>query len=251
MIKDSTLDRIIEERLLADRIARDHAHRPSGKLSAGMLGQPVQWQMLKTLGVPQREIDSYTLRKFLRGEHVEEWLLGYLPGIIERQKFAEYRGVIGYADALADCNAWDSGKGVMPVEVKSVSNMKYKRIIQEAQPDHGHRLQATLYALAFETDYYCVCYCSTDDYRVACYVCPTESTVSGVEYAIDEYEAAFAAGIVPVFEAKENWQASEKYNNFPDWQNLTEAEIEAKLEAEYPDAYLKLKSLQQGETANA
>lgn len=250
MIKDSTLDRIVEEHLLAQRIAKDHGHKSSGKLSAGMLGQPVQWQILKTLGIPQREIDPYTLRKFLRGEHVEEWLMGYLPGIIERQKFAEYRGVIGYADALVDCTEWTSGKGIMPVEVKSVSNMKYKRIIQESAPDHSHRLQATLYALAFETDYYCIAYVSTDDYRIACYVCPTESTVSGVEYAIDEYEAALASGIVPVFEAKENWQANEKYSNYPDWQKLTEAEIEAKLQAEYPSAYLKLKSLNK-ETDNA
>lgn len=243
MIKDSTLDRLIDERLIAQRIARDEAHKPSGKLSAGMLGQPVQWQILKTIGVPQREIDNYTLRKFLRGEHVEEWLMGHIPGIIERQKFAEYRGVIGYCDALVDCSTWDSRKGVTPVEVKSVSNMKYKRIIQEAAPDHSHRLQATLYALAFEAEYYCIAYVATDDYRVTCYVCPTESTVSGVEYVIDEYEAATAAGIVPEFEAIESWQKSDKYNNYPDFMSLSEAEIEAKLEAEYPHAYLKLKSL--------
>jgi hypothetical protein len=213
-----------------------------------MLGQPLQWQILKTIGVPQREVDNYTLRKFLRGNHVEDWLLSLLPGIIEKQKFAEYRGAIGFCDALVDCTYWDSKKGIMPVEVKSVSNMKYKRITQEGAPDHGHRLQATLYALAFETPYYCIAYVSTDDYRVSCYVCPTESTTSGVEYAIDEYTTALALGEVPVFEAIEGWQKSDKYNNFPDWMTLTAAEIEAKLQAEYPAAYLKLKNK---ETENA
>lgn len=247
MIKDSTLDRTIDELLIARRIAEQETRTPSGKLSAGMLGQPLQWQILKTIGVPQREVDNYTLRKFLRGNHVEDWLLGLLPGIIEKQKFAEYRGAIGYCDALVDCTYWDSKKGIMPVEVKSVSNMKYKRITQEAQPDHGHRLQATLYALAFETPYYCIAYVSTDDYRIACYVCPTESTTSGVEYVIDEYNTALVAGVVPKFDPVEKWQASDKYSNYPDWMSLSEAEIQNKLETEYPAAYEKLKSLQQGD----
>lgn len=242
MIKDSTLDRLIEERLVADRIAQDHARKPSGKLSASMLGQPLQWQILKTIGVPAREIDNYTLRKFLRGNHVEEWLLSYMPGIIERQKFAEYRNTIGYCDALVDCSDWDSKKGIMPHEVKSVSNAKFKRITSEAQADHSHRLQASLYALAFDTDYYAVDYVATDDYRVETYIYHIETTISGVEYTINEYQAAMAAGIVPEFEYVEPWQSSEKYNNFPEWQYLTEAEIETKLEAEFPEAYIKLKT---------
>ena len=243
MIQDQTLDRLITERLLADRIARDERHTPSGKLSAGMLGQPVQWQMLKTIGVPQREIDNYTLRKFLRGDHVEEWLLSHMPGVIERQKCAEYRGVIGYCDALVDCSEWDSKKGIMPHEIKSVSNMKFKRITQEATADNSHRLQASLYALAFNTNYYALDYVATDDYRVETYIYHIETTVSGVEYSIDEYETALEAGIVPEFEAKEKWQANDKYCNYPDWMSLSEAEIETKLETEYPMAYDKLKSL--------
>jgi hypothetical protein len=251
MIKDQTLDRLISERLIANRVARDESHKPSGKLSASMLGQPVQWQILKTIGVPAREIDEYTLRKFLRGDHVEEWLLSYMPGIIERQKFAEYRGAIGYCDALVDCSEWTCKKGMMPHEVKSVSNMKFKRIIQEGTADHGHRLQACLYALAFGTEYYALDYVATDDYRVETYIYHVETTISGVVLAIDEYREAVEAEIVPEFEAKEKWQASAKYNNYPDFMSLSEAEIDAKLEAEYPNAYLRLKSLKETENAKS
>ena len=249
MIQDHTLDRLITEHLVAQRVAKDEGRKPSGKLSAGMLGQPVQWQILKTIGVPQKEIDDYTLRKFLRGNHVEDWLLSLMPGIVERQKFAEYRGAIGYCDALVDCSDWDSKKGLMPHEVKSVSNMKFKRIIQENTADHSHRLQACFYALAFETEYYAIDYVSTDDYRLETYIYHVDTTISGVEYSINEYNAALATGVVPVFEYVEKWQASEKYSNYPDFQKLTEPEIETKLQDEYPMAWSKLQTLKEQEDA--
>ena len=60
--------------------------RRGGWLSASRLNDPLLWQVLYVLGVPQKPIDEYTLRKFLRGNHVEDWLLSNMD-CIDKQKF--------------------------------------------------------------------------------------------------------------------------------------------------------------------
>ena len=64
---DNTLNEIIDAKLMAKNKEKEANHKSSGKLSASMLSWPVQWQILKLLGVEQPPYDPYTLRKFKRG----------------------------------------------------------------------------------------------------------------------------------------------------------------------------------------
>src|SRR3990167_6388131 len=70
-----TADRAISQTLREANEKRDREHISSGKLSASMLGKPLQDQILKSIGVPQKQVDDYILRKFIRGIHCVEWVL--------------------------------------------------------------------------------------------------------------------------------------------------------------------------------
>jgi len=147
MAKLQFLDKYIEDKLLSENEEERLNHTASGKLSASMLGQPLQWQILKVIGVPADDMEEYVTRKFARGNDVEEWLVSQMPGIVNKQKFVEYKNVVGYVDALVDMRDWNLEFDTLPHEIKSVSNAKYKRI-QKTEPDKSHCLQACLYALA-------------------------------------------------------------------------------------------------------
>lgn len=213
--------------------ANDHEranHKSSGKLSASALGSPLQWQILKSLGVPEKPHDEYTLRKFKRGKDVEQWFLSLVPGLIipEKQEFVEYRGVVGYMDAWVDTEAWEFPLGEMPLECKSTANSSFKYIVKEG-PKIGHKYQAGLYALGRAVKHYAISYVATDDYRVQTYVLDVEEVEKDINNIIDLYNSQKATGKVPVFVAKEKWQADPKYNNYPEWSNLDEAGCAKKL----------------------
>ena len=188
---------------------------PSGRLSAGKLGWPLQWQMLHYFKVPQAPFDAFTLRKFQRGKDVEDRIINWIEPQ-ETQKEVEYRGVVGFVDAILD--------GV-PVEVKSVTNMAFK-YLQKEGIKRGHRLQAELYAKALGADRFQVAYVASDDYRVLSF---EEQVTDVVDKVIDRYEAQVALGKVPVFVAEEKWQGMKDYCTFPEWLKLTEEEIAEKL----------------------
>src|SRR3990167_4508836 len=114
---DSYLDRFIEKKFIEKNKEKERNHKSSGKLSASMLNDPLQWQILKVLGAPQKELDEYTLRKFFRGNQIEDWAVGETPDVIEKQKLIEYRNCIGYADATVDTKNWDFKLGIIPVEL--------------------------------------------------------------------------------------------------------------------------------------
>ena len=194
-----------------------------------MLGLPLQWQVLKILGVPARELDDYTLRKFSRGKDVENWLMGFLPES-GKQKFVEYRNCVGYVDALIDASKWEQDHGTIPLEVKSVANMKFRRIEGENGADRSHKLQACLYALALKTQKFGVCYVASDDYRVKTFIYETSEVASEVERIISVFEEQMKKRVVPIFEAVEEWQSNLKYCNYPLWIGLSEAELKEKSE---------------------
>lgn len=227
VIIDTYIPKYIENKIIEDNRLKRENHKSSGKLSASMLGQPLQWQILKKLGIPEKKIDAYTLKKFLRGEHVEEWFVSTIPGIVEKQKFCEYRNTIGYADTFVDTKDWDFKLGIIPLEVKSVANAKFKRIMQSGEADRSHKLQNGLYALANESEYYAIAYIAADDYRVSIYIYETKDIKDEVDMVIDRYQKQ--GDKVPVFEAEEVWQANPKYSPYPDWIELTEEEIINKL----------------------
>lgn len=229
--QDNFLDRKIGKSIELANAEKEKAHKSSGKLSASKLGDPLLWQLLYVLGVPQKEIDEYTLRKFLRGNHVEEWLLSNLD-CVDKQKFVEYRGVVGYADAIVDTAEWDFPLGVIPLEVKSTSNLKFKKIVQQGA-DRGHKLQAGLYALSTGAPHFAISYVATDDLRVHTLILDTEDVRNEIDEIITRFDDSLRSakqGIFPKFKAEEKWQENPMYCKYPEFMELTPEEIKIKLQ---------------------
>lgn len=228
--QDNFIDREIGKRIISAAEEKEKAHKSSGKLSASKLGDPLLWQLLYVMGIPPAPVDEYTYRKFLRGNHVEDWLLNEVKPL-ERQKFAEYRGVVGYIDAVCDTASWDFPCGTIPLEVKSVSNLKFQKTVQEGA-QRGHKLQACLYALSLNTPRFAVSYVATDDYRVHTWIFETADVKSEVDMAIETFDAALEQakrGEFPKFHALEKWQESKKYNRYPNFMDLEPAEVAQKV----------------------
>jgi hypothetical protein len=230
-IFDNTFDNIIGNLIVKEDKERE-IHIPSGKLSASMLGYPLQWQMLKTLGVPQKPIDEYTLRKFARGIQVENWAVSKLQKVIvDKQKKVEYRNTSGIVDMLIlhGSQVPILNKKIIPHEVKSVTNLKFKRIIKNGEADDQYKLQAGLYALALKSEYYAVDIIATDDLRLITYIYETKDIKPDIDAIIDQFNSAMIKKAVPVFTPRYDWQSNPMYNSYPDWALLTEIEIKEKL----------------------
>jgi len=224
MKKDTFINAYVGKQVLDADIKEREAHKSSGKLSASALGQPLQWQILHCLGVEQKPFEEYTLRKFIRGKAVERWLLDIMPNVIEEQRFAGYRNCVGFIDAIVDTKKWDFPSGIIPVEIKSVSNAKFKRILRNGA-DRSHKLQAGYYALCEETSRYAVIYVSTDDMRIETYIYETADIKDEIDSIITRFDKQWKIG-VPVFVPEEKWQENPKYNNYPNFSDLTQEEID-------------------------
>lgn len=218
--RDQTIDRLVAEKLRNQYEAEKEEHVSSGKLSASMLWWPVQWQVLKTIGYPSKDPEDYVLGKFLRGDHVEAWLIENMPGVLETQKEVEFHGVVGRIDAVVDSNSYEFKFGIIPHEVKSVSNAKFKNILREMKPDVAHALQAAFYALAIGSKQFAIDYVATDDYRVESFVLDVDKYADMVDMSVTKYNRAMEiynkTGYIPEFEPNEPWQANPMYNRYPD-----------------------------------
>ncbi len=232
-IVSSHIDRWISQILIANNQKDREEHISSGKLSASMLGKPLQEQILKVKGVPQKEVDEYVLRKFQRGKDVEDWLVKNLPALITTQKPVEYRNVVGLIDAVVSTSGWERDFGQIPLEVKSVTNAKYKNIIRSGEADRSHILQACLYALAENKPYFAVCYIASDDYRIWTMVFKTSDYKDKVDTIIDTFEKQLASEMIPVFEAIESWQKNKMYALYPEFMDLTEEDVNKKYKELY------------------
>lgn len=245
MILFNNFDDEISRQLRAEELAGSLARKPSGKLSASMLGEPLQWQVLKTLGIGKRVVDDYTLRKFEVGRHTEDWFLNRVKeGVFERQRFIEYRGAIGYVDAMVEAEINDSNGAqrlTIPLEVKSTSNAKFKRILKQGA-DENHKLQAAFYALGVASPFYGLTYIATDDRRTHTWIFATEDMRLPIDTVITNYELQMQKEEVPVFVPRYEWQRSLDYNKFPEWMGLTEKEIKLALDVHYPNAWKDYKN---------
>lgn len=233
MIIDNHIDRWIGQLIIDENNKSREDHVSSGKLSASMLGQPLQWQILKVKGVPPKDFDEYTLRKFKRGKDIEEWFCKSLPALVTTQKTANYRGVVGFIDAIVSTNGYDFNCGMIPHEIKSVSNAKYKRIMAEGEADRSHKLQACLYALSEGVEHFAIDYIASDDYRVTTMVYRTADVATEVNKIIDRFDKQLATGLIPAFVPEEPWQKHAQYNNYLGWEDLTEEEVNKKFKEEY------------------
>ena len=226
-IIDNFIDRKIGQDMLAENVKKESEHKSSGKLSASMLGQPLQWQVLKILGVEKEPLDEYVVRKFERGHQIEKWVLKYFDLVSnpEKQEWVEYRNVGGYIDGVVDTKNWDFPIGIAPVEIKSVANAKYKRIITAGQPDRSHLLQACLYGLAKGVEKVAISYVASDDYRVQTFIIKVGDYKAEIDSIIDKFDSAMKSMVIPVFEPVEKWQANPKYNNYSEWAEKSEKEL--------------------------
>ena len=227
------LDRQVDKTLTAANRERNKKHKSSGKLSASMLGLPLQWQILKTVGASRKDIDTHTLRKFKRGDHVEEWLVSHMMGVIDTQVFCEYKGAIGYLDVLTDTQDYDfQQEKEMPHEIKSVGNFKFNRLLKE--PQHTHALQGCMYALGLKKEWFILDYVSTDDYRIKSFVLEVGDYKDEVDKIIKGYNKALKDFIenrtIPEFEPTASWTKNKKYNNYPAFMELTSDEAVKLLE---------------------
>jgi len=227
-MEDKYIDSHISAKVREENAKRDRAH--SGRLSASMLGLPLQWQVLMALNCPAKPIDDYTLRKFLRGNHVEEWVVSCIPNVVEKQKRVEYMGIVGNMDALCLTTDWDTPCGTVPVEIKSVTNMKFKRLEKSPLPDHGHLLQGALYALAEGCPNFAILYVASDDYRIDLTIHEAKNYQNEIHEINDRFNAAMKSGVIPKFEPIEKWQADPKYQKYPLFADLEGDDAKALLE---------------------
>lgn len=216
---DTFLDKRISKTLLEQNAERDLNHKSSGKLSASMLGWPIQWMILKNIGVPQKPIDEYTLRKFRRGEHVEQWVVENLGEcVVKKQEMVHYRNVIGFADAVVDTTGWDFPLGEIPFEVKSVTNAKYRRVSQRKNPDRSHLLQACLYALGLGKEHFGLVYVASDDYRVHVTIHDVATYKDEIDAIITSYDTHMNFNTIPSFvipSKEDTWMVKDMYCKYP------------------------------------
>jgi len=223
-IIDNFIDREIGRILLEENAKEEAEHVSSGKLSASRLNDPLQCQVLYALGVKKAPFDEYAIRKFKRGNHVEAWIKQFLGNDLQSQKKLEYRNVVGRLDALVDTAKWDFPHDIVPVEIKSVANAKFKRILANG-PDRGHIYQAVHYGIASGVDYVAVLYVASDDYRVQTYWIRVSDYKKEVDKIINDFDLAMATKTIPDFIAREKWQENPKYNPYFEWKDKSRKEL--------------------------
>ncbi len=165
----------------------------------------------------------------------------------EGQAVIGYRSAKGHIDGLVDMKEWDEPLlGIIPHEVKSITNANYKWISRRMEANWHHKLQAGMYALALGCEQYIIHYVAADDYRILSMLFDTEDIAADIENVITEVEEQLTKGFVPAFVAREAWQTNPDYQNYPEWSGLNPDNATEKLAREYPEAYKKLLSLKKG-----
>ena len=218
------ISEIITNQIVEAAKKRDSEHVSSGGLSASMLGNPLQWQVLKYLNVEPVAHDNYTYCKFQRGRDVEDFIFNQLveSGLVaSSQEKAEYNGVSGLIDIYVP-------KTNEIIEVKSTTNMAFKYIVKGGMAKKNHILQACLYALAKEADTFSVAYVASDDYRVCQFQYRTADYKDEIDQIIADFNMAIKKKMIPEFVAKEKWQTMEKYSMYPEWSNLNSSQLASK-----------------------
>lgn len=219
---------LVKKQIVAEAKQREEEHVSSGGLSASMLGNPLQWQVLKYLGVKQKEHDDYTYCKFQRGRDVEDFIFDKLvaSGInASSQKKAKYRNCVGLIDIyLPETNE--------VYEIKSTTNAAF-RFIKKSGAKRNHILQACLYALSVGADTFSVVYVASDDYRCEQFKFNTKDWGSRVDEIIDAFETAIKSKVIPTFVAKEKWQEQAKYSMYPEWSNVNSSYLSKKAKELY------------------
>ena len=236
-IQTTWINQKINEFRIEDNKKKFEAHKSSGKLSAGMLFQPLRFQVLKTIGAKRQPFDAYTLGVFEIGNDVEAKLVASLDraGVLVRDKAVEkygltwnkerdeakssYRETIGLIDAVVDTSKMEQDWGVMPWECKSVTSYKYKHINKKGVDWH-YKLQAAQNALGMNSDKYGVAVISKEHQDPKVFIFDTKEIKNDVDKIISNYMRAMEEWknnmILPKFEVDERvkWASNPKYAMF-------------------------------------
>jgi len=228
------IGRIIDRQLIIDDAERSALHESGKGLTASSLLSPSRQWLLKYLGVPRKTIDPYTLRKFLRGRMVEDWYVGELDKagvLVARQKEVLYRECKGFADAIVDQSTLDFKElGVIPHEVKSVTNAHFKRIKTTGEINKGYILQAVLYALGEGRDQCAVDIIASDDLRDNVVIFDVKDYKNEIDKLITEHQLVIegwkANHKVPDWAPREKWQDNPMYMAYDEcWARYSQAEF--------------------------
>ena len=240
MILDDTVNQELASFLTKKNEEERRSH--SGKLMASMLGMPTLWQILSSISIPDKPFDAYTLAKFKRGQDVEKEMLPFVKGTIATQKEIIVGHAKGYADAIIDTQQYAVKCGVIPLEIKSVTNAKFRRILKEGA-QKGHLLQGGFYALGEKSTHFGLLYVASDDYRTLLMIEELAKVKEEITSEMQAYEKAITSKMIPVFDPKEKWHTKEEYMKYIDWCTLSEDQIMQKLQSEFPTHYQFFMSL--------
>lgn len=232
---DTSITRRIDALLIDQNELEKEDHVSSGKLSASMLHQPLRFQILKTLGVERRPLDPYVLRKFARGIQVENYFVDKLKKIgvlVEAQKEVQYRDVVGIVDAVVNHYGLDFDLGVVPMEIKSVTNMAFNRFKKSGEINHHYCLQGALYGLAMESPQFSVTQIPSDDLRENITILDTRDYQGEIDKIIDNYNRAMQKRIIPEIEItpETKWTINPIYSMFDEsWIKMSSFECSERL----------------------
>lgn len=223
------ISEIVTNQIITEAKQREDEHISSGKLSASMLGNPTQWQVLKWLGVPPREHSNYTYCKFERGRNVENFIIEKLQSAgveLISQELVEYKNVAGLIDIyLPETNEI--------IEIKSTANSAFRYIVKDGLAKENHILQTCLYAKAKGAERFSIAYVATDDYRVCQFDFRTADHLGKIEKIIADFNGYIKRKEIPEFKALSKWQEMEKYNDYPEWKKMTKNELKQKAKQLY------------------
>lgn len=212
------IKKIVEKDTIEIEKKRAKEHVSSGKLSASMLGMPIQWQILKWLGVEPKKNDLYTQLVFRRGRDVEEWLINILKKdhSVDEQIKCLYKGAVGYLDVLAEYH---------PIEIKSTNSMAFKHILKEGNAKKSHLLQGAFYAISLGIPEFSVCYVNTDNYQIRTFTYKAKKFKREIDSIIRDFDTCREKKEIPVFSEIERWNKLPQYCQYPDFVNKTKEEL--------------------------
>ena len=222
-------------------------------ISAGMLFQPVRFQVLKTIGLQRKPFDAYTLGVFEIGNDVEAKFVASLEraGVLLKGKdveahglkwdeskdeaYGEYRGVNGYVDAVVNTAKMEKDWGVMPWECKSVTSYKLKHV-KRTGVDWQHKLQACLYALVMGKEKFAVTIISKEHPDPMVHIFEVSEMKQEIDQIISDYAIAMEnfkkdRTLPPLNAGRVAWAVNPKYAMYDEfYMTAPDSEVIKKLE---------------------
>lgn len=231
------IERVVDDYLLETDKKRREEHIASGYLSAGRLDKSILENALYLLGVPRdKPIEAYTLKKFARGNQVEQWYIDIfteLGLIADSQIYHEYitpEGfkVIGYQDIQLKEDEY-------PIEVKSIKNSEFKHIEKEGVKK-GHALQVATYALAKGVEFGKVLYAAADDLRTKEFLVNAKELQPEIDNIAKLTYSVLNSKKLPKFIPRNSFQSLlifKDYTDYPEWIAPNENYLQTVVEKEY------------------